>query len=403
VVGQFPTALRGSHLGPQLRSYILYQAYQQHVPQPLIREHLRERGIDISGGQINRMLTEGKEVFHAEKEALRRAGLALAHYVGVDDTEARHRGRPGVCTYVGNEFFSWFASTESKSRRTFLHLLRAGHTDSGLNEAAWAYMVQQKLPQAQLSRLAEERTLANEAQWQAYLKRRGITAARHPQIATEGALWASALSPERPAALVILSDDAGQFKLLQHALCGVHAERTIAKLLPRSEAQREAVEAVREPLWAFYQALKAYQRAPGPQQQGPLEARFDTLFTAKTCFQSLHLARWRLYQNKAELLRVLEHPEVPLHNNGSEREIREYVKKRKISASTRSEAGRPARDTFMRLKKTCRKLGLSFWHYLHDRLTGAQQIPSLPQLIQTAAQDAEGAQFPGRSRFTSGY
>ena len=86
------------------------------------------------------------------------------------------------------------------------------------------------------------------------------------------------------------------------------------------------------------------------------------------------------------MLVVLDRPEVPLHNNGSEREIREYVKKRKISASTRSEAGRKARDTFMSLKKTCRKLGLSFWHYLHDRLTGAQQILPLPQLIHAAAQ-----------------
>jgi hypothetical protein len=83
---------------------------------------------------------------------------------------------------------------------------------------------------------------------------------------------------------------------------------------------------------------------------------------------------------------VLDRPEVPLHNNGSEREIRDYVKKRKISASTRSEAGRRARDTFVSLKKTCRKLGLAFWSYLQDRLTRAQQIPPLPQLIRAAAQ-----------------
>ena len=386
VVGRLPEALQGNHFGPRLRSYILYQAYQQHVTQPLIVEHLRELGIDISVGQVNRILTEGKEAFHTEKEAILRTGLAVARYVGVDDTEARHRGRNGHCTYIGNEFFTWFASTESKSRRNFLALLRAGHTDYVLNDAAREYMARQQLPKAQRQLLAEERTLADQAHWGAHLKRLGITSARHIQIATEGALLGSALSHELPADLVILSDEAGQFNILRHALCWVHAERTLAKLLPMSEAQRHAVKTVREQLWEFYQGLKAYHGAPCPQQKGQLAARFEEIFTAKTCFQSLNLALQRLHQNKAELLRVLERPEVPLHNNGSEREIREYVKKRKISASTRSEAGRSARDTFMSLKKTCRKLGLSFWHYLHDRLTGAQQILPLPQLIHAAAQ-----------------
>jgi hypothetical protein len=386
VVGRLPEVLQGHHFGPRLRRSMLYQSYQPQVTQPLSVEHLRELDIDISEGQVNRILTEGKEAFQAEKEAILRTGLAVARYVGVEDTEARHRGRNGHCTYIGNEVFTWFASTESKSRRNFLALLRAGHSDYVLNDVARDYMAQQKLPQAQLQRLTGERRFAERGPWEGYLQRRGITSARHIQIATEGALLGSALSPEVPAELVILSEDAGQFNILQPALCWVHAERTLAKLLPMSEAPREAVETVREQLWALYQALKAYQQAPRPQQKGQLEARFEEIFTTKTCFQSLNLALQRLHQNKAELLRVVERPEVPLHNNGSEREMREYVKKRKISASTRSEAGRKARDTFMSLKKTCRQLGLSFWHYLQDRLTGVQQIPPLPQLIHAAAQ-----------------
>jgi hypothetical protein len=387
VVGRLPVALQRSHFGPRLRSYILYQYYHQHVTQPLIVEQVGELGIDISVGQVNRILTEGKDVFHVEKEAILRTGLAVAPYVSVDDTVARHRGQNGVCTYIGNEFFTWFASTESKSRRNFLDLLRAGHTDYVLNEAAREYLVRQKLPKAQRQLLAEEGAFADQAHWEAHLKQLGISTARHIQIATEGALLGSALSHELPPDLVILSDDAGQFNVLRHALCWIHAERTIHTLLPFSAEQRGAMETVRGQIWDFYQALKAYQQAPCPHQKVQLAAHFDEIFTTKTCFQSLNLALKRLQQNKSELLLVLDHPEVPLHNNGSEREIREYVKKRKISASTRSEAGRKVRDTFMSLKKTCRKLGLSFWHYLHDRLTGAQQIPPLPQLIHAAAHD----------------
>ena len=103
---------------------------------------------------------------------------------------------------------------------------------------------------------------------------------------------------------------------------------------------------------------------------------------------SLDLALKRLHRNKAELLLVLEHPEIPLHNNLSERDIREYVKKRKISGSTRSDLGRRCRDTFTSLKKTCRKLGVSFWEYLQDRVRGRNAIRPLHEIIRHLAQES---------------
>ena len=211
VVGRLPEAVRGSHFGPTLRSYILYQYYQQHVTQPLIANYLQEVGVEISVGQVNRMRTENKAIFHAEKEAILRTGLAVSRYVNVDDTEARHQGENGYCTHIGNEFFAWFASTESKSRVNFLHLLRAGHTDYVLNEVAWEYMARQQLPKAQLQLLAGEQTFAEQIHWEAHLATVGITIARHVQIATEGALLGSVLSPEIAPDLVILRDAAGQF------------------------------------------------------------------------------------------------------------------------------------------------------------------------------------------------
>jgi uncharacterized coiled-coil protein SlyX len=147
VVGRLPAAVQGSHFGPPLRSYILYQYDHQHVTQPLIVDYLQEVGVEISVGQVNRLLTENKAVFHEEKAAIVRTGLAVSRYVNVDDTEARHQGKHGYCTHMGNEFFAWFASTESKSRLNVLHLLRAGHTDYVLNEGARDYMGRQKLRQ----------------------------------------------------------------------------------------------------------------------------------------------------------------------------------------------------------------------------------------------------------------
>ncbi len=122
-------------------------------------------------------------------------------------------------------------------------------------------------------------------------------------------------------------------------------------------------------------------------RRSALRARFDRIFTRRTGYVVLDRLLARLHRRKAELLRVLERPEIPLHTNGSENDIRACVTKRKISGGTMSEAGRTARDALLGLMKTCRKLGLSFFRYLGDRLRvpGAIPIPPLPDLVRQAA------------------
>jgi hypothetical protein len=115
-----------------------------------------------------------------------------------------------------------------------------------------------------------------------------------------------------------------------------------------------------------------------------LRARFDRIFKRRTGFVLLDRLLARLHANKAELLLVLDRPEIPLHTNGSENDIRCQVTKRKISGGTRSDAGRDCRDAFLGLMKTCRKLGLSFWDYLGARLGSrdAPAVPLLPDLVR---------------------
>jgi hypothetical protein len=381
--GVLPVAVQEGHFGPTLVSYILYQYYQCHVTQPLLLEALHEWGIDISSGQISRILTENNAAFHAEKNGLLSVGLGESDYVQVDDTGARHQGQNGYCTYIGNEFFAWFESTDSKSRINFLKLLRAGYEDYVLQAEAMAYLESSAFPRSLLPLLRGDppQWFADEKAWIDHLDQQGIVSPRHRQLATEAALLGSVLWHGVPQSLVIVSDDAGQFNLLEHALCWVHAERTIDKIIPYGEAPRKALEATRTQIWDLYDDLKAYKKHPTPEDKAALEARFDTIFTTPTCNTTLNLALQRIQANKAELLRVLERPEIPLHNNLSEGDIREYVKRRKISGSTRSEEGRQARDTFTSLKKTCRKLGISFWEYLKDRIGHRDLIPGLPELV----------------------
>ena len=103
--------LPGSHYGPHLITFILHQYHHNHVTQPLLLEELHDYGIDISAGQLSRLLTEDKEAFHREKADVLAAGLQTAEYVGADDTGARHRGHNGFCTHVGNDRFAYFQST----------------------------------------------------------------------------------------------------------------------------------------------------------------------------------------------------------------------------------------------------------------------------------------------------
>jgi hypothetical protein len=168
----------------------------------------------------------------------------------------------------------------------------------------------------------------------------------------------------------------------------VHAERLVHKLDTFTEEHRTAQDAVRKQIWEFYADLKTYRRAPTPDGKAALQARFVSIFTQKTGFITLDRLLARLHANKPELLMVLERPEIPLHTNGSENDIRCHVTRRKISGGTRSDHGRECRDAFLGLAKTCAKLAISFWDYLGDRLAvpGAKAIPQLPEIILARAQ-----------------
>jgi hypothetical protein len=156
-------------------------------------------------------------------------------------------------------------------------------------------------------------------------------------------------------------------------------------MIPLNDEHTKAIDAVREQLWSIYHDLKAYKLNPVPEQAETLKLRFQVMCSTETAYATLNQALKRMGDNQHELLRVLDKPYLPLHNNLSERDIREYVKKRKISGSTRSDAGRQCRDTFASLKKTCLKHKISFWHYLKDRLRGENKIPPLSALIRAAA------------------
>jgi len=393
ILAPLPEGVRG-HFGPELRRFILVQYHQAQVTVPRIVGFLRNIGTDISKRQVMRLLIEGHEAFAAEQAEVLRAGLQTASWITVDDTGARHAGKNGYCLHIGNDWFAFFATTGSKSRGNFLEqLLRAGRQGYAINPAALAYLRTRKLSETTIDLLAdhEERRFADREAWMAHLERLGLVGSEVPvdpaQLATEGALWGSIVEQGLLDGTVIVSDGAGQFRVGEHALCWVHAERLIHALIPFCPEHAKAKEGIRRRIWRFYADLKEYRGNPTSPRAAQLERRFDRIFETKTGFTALDRQLERHAARKPELLAVLKRPDIPLHTNGSENDIRCQVTRRKISGGTRSDLGRQCRDVFLSLMKTCAKLEIRFWDYLAARLhvPGAPSVPFLTELIRMPA------------------
>jgi Transposase IS66 family len=226
IVAPLPPGIDG-HFGPELRRFVLAQYHQGQVTVPRLVAMLDTLGIEVSKRQVVRLLIDRQDRFVQEAQDVLRAGLETAAWITVDDTGARHKAKNSFCTHIGNDRFAWFGTTNSKSRRNFLELLRAGHGDYVINAEALAYMRQRSLSGLIIKQLAEnpEQRFANKDAWQAHLAQLGISALKvlpdPVQIATEAALWGSVKAHGLMAKAVVVSDDAGQFNVGRHALCRV--------------------------------------------------------------------------------------------------------------------------------------------------------------------------------------
>ena len=383
-----PESLNGHHYGSQLQSYLLYQHYGCSVTQPQLLDWLWDVGISMSAGELHRLLTEGHADFHEEKDALLATGLKCSRYIQVDDTGARHQGQNGYCTIINNELFAWFESTGSKSRENFLSLLHRPWKTYSVTQSALDYLEKFDYPEKWLSVIRQYMgvTFLNREAWEAALNDHGLTGNTRRRQAAEALIYSS-LMAHGMGHLTTFSDGAQQFNVFNHAQCWIHAERGLAKVHPINEQQASAQYWCRTWFWAIYNDLKVFKARPDKSKAQNIRRDFKTLTNTQIDFPDLQDALSGLVVIEKELLQVLDAPSLPLHNNLSESQIREYVKRRKISGGTKSKAGRKCRDTFASLKKTCRLYGLSFWYYLKDRIMGNGSFPWLPDLIEQASSD----------------
>jgi len=383
VAGELPKGIHG-HYGPELVAYILHQYHTCRVTEPLLLEQLLARGVLISAGQLNNILINSKEAFCVEVNELLPAGVEADGQIQVDDTGGRHKGKNQYTTVIGNRWFSFFATTESKSRVNFFRLLQGGKNEYLINEDTLDYLRESAAAvflsgYAAFSKGEKFTTLTD---WEQFLKERNITGRSEIRFMTEAALYASVITHGIPSNLGVHADDAGQFDAFVRSLCWIHEERHYRKLIMTTDQAQADLARVRDQIWTIYQELKDFKAAPVPQAVEAIREKFDEIFQQETSSPTLNHQLKKTHQKKQELLRVLQRPETPLHNNASETDARSAKTKLKVSGGTRSDVGRIARDTFLSLKQTCLKLGINFIAYLNDRVRGLYIIPRLAEIIR---------------------
>lgn len=379
--GVLPKEVAGKHFGSEVRA-LIHNLYSVGVTQPALFKLINESGLDISEGQIHNLLVKESEGYEETREEILKAGLEEAPYIRTDDTGAKHNHKSEYCTHIGGKYFAYYKTTASKSRANFLTILLQGKEGYTVNEAFIWHLFQAGVSDDTLNmfeniqgkRDYKKRRLTH------LLNRLGIEnkklRAQCLEAGLIGFISEKILKPEQ----ILLSDRAGQFAVFNHAGCWVHMERPLRKLEVTSPEVEKELSRVRGAIWDLYDKVKDAAFTQDSNSKAEVHELYDKLTAIRSVSPQINQVITSFRNYREELLKALECPELPLHNNDSERDIRGVAKRRNISGSTKSSKGKIFRDGLLTLQQTCARLGISFWGYLNDWF-GKKSI-NLAQIIR---------------------
>lgn len=400
-LAELPRGYEGQ-FGPGIKALTLAFYFGIGTSEPKIQEFFENVGIQISAGEISNLLIKKQESFHTEKDALYEAGLQSSPWQQTDDTLTRVNGQNQHCHVVCNPVYTSYHTRASKERLSVLDVLNNGRKRLfRLNEetilylrsipwsrATWRKILSWKSEQdweevAFLERLAEGLPKLSKQQRKIFLDAAAV-AAYHAQ-------------KDYPVVRALVCDDAPQFNWLgqKMMLCWVHDGRHYKKLMPVIPLHRKLLDDFLKQFWEYYHQLLDYCQQPTVEEHLRLETQFEVLFSNHTGYDALDQRIAKTKAKKDSLLLALQYPELPLHNNASELGVRQRVRKRDVSFGPRTEDGVKSWDTFGTLAETVKKLGVSFYHYLVDRISGTNQIQPLADLVSSRAHELNlGWSFP---------
>lgn len=392
-LAELPTGY-GGQFGPGIKALSLALYHGGLMSEPKIIEFFENVGIQISKGTLSNLLIKGHADFHAEKEAVYEAGLASSFYHHLDDTPTRFNGKNNYCHVICNLLYTAYFTRAGKDRLSVLDVLRQGRKRIYLlNAEALMYLAGMPFSK-ETRRILEDwrsETVMEEETFIHELDIRLPILNKQHRSAVLSAAAVAAYHAEHGVSIVqaLVCDDAPQFKWLTYwlALCWIHEGRHYKKLEPVVALHQTLLKDFLTRFWAYYDQLLEYRQCPTAQEALRLEAEFDALFDTPSGYAELDKRMASTRSNKGSLLLVLKFPELPLHNNPAELGARGRVRKRDVSFGPRTEDGKQAWDTFMTLAATTKKLNISFYEYVRDRILKKNGIPPLSDFITKAAHE----------------
>lgn len=386
-VAALPEDYNGSGYGFNIKAMIITLHHQGKMTQQCIHEFLSNTaGTQIAKSTISRILTDDLEVFHQEKDDIVSAGLSATNYIHLDDTGARVNGQNNYVHVLCSPYFTGYFTREHKDRLTILEILGQGIVRHAFVESSYNLMLAMGVSNKVINQL---QSLSNQE-----LSTEELALVLQKMFGDDGHATAKKIITEASAIIayqqmpqaiqILVCDDAPQFKQITEilALCWVHAGRHYKKLTPVISEHKQMLDVFISQLWVYYHQLREFQDNPLPERQLPLSLRFDELFSTITGYDDLDERIAKTRSQKEHLLVVLEHPEVPLHNNPAELDARVQARRRDISYQTQNPKGTEAKDTLMSVVQTAIKLKVSAFAYIKDRVSKVMKMPSLASMIQ---------------------
>jgi hypothetical protein len=387
-LAELPPGYAGE-FGPGLKTLVLSLYYGGNMTQGKLLEFLEDLGVKISAGYLSNLLIKNQDNFEQEKNQVYEAGLNSSPWHNFDQTGARVGGVNHTTNVLCNPLYTIYWTTLSKDRLTVLQgLQNQSEPQFILNRETFTLLDSLGLAekwQKALTKFPQE-TVLNHEQFKALLDRDLPTLGprQRTRILDAAAIAFYHQQTLWPIVQALVCDDAPQFKLITDilSLCWVHEGRHYKKLSPVVAYHQMVLKQFLDEFWDYYRDLRAYQRTPSLAAAEVLRAKFIDLFSGDSVYQALDERKRLTLAKMSELLPVLVHPELPLHNNAAELAARTMVQRRNISYATQTTEGTKAWDTFMSLVATTRKLGISFFEYMRDRIYQINKLPALATIIR---------------------
>jgi len=395
-IADLPVKIKGE-FGPGVKSMAMIQKHVCNMSEPKIEEFFQNVGINISQSTISRILTKGEdvEIFHQEKVEIFKAGLVSTPYQQIDGTGAKVNGENHHVQIICNPYYSIYFTLPHKDRLSILDILLCGTPQQYFfNEEAFDLLNIFRLSRKMIDRIhgslfgkiIDENQMRREIEALFPEPDKGKNS--RLRIMEAGAIAYYHAQTEIPVVHFLLSDNGPEYKRIteEQGLCWVHEGRNYKKLKPVVPLYQEEVDKFLTHYWDYYEKLLHYKAHPSLEMAESLSSEFDQLFSSQTIYTKLNDRIEKTKTKKAELLLVLKYPELPLHNNMAELGARAQARKRDVSLHTITEEGTKSQDTFLTIAQTAKKLGVSAYKYIKDRISRKFEMPSLASLIpQTEA------------------